>query len=197
MKVLGTKAGALLVVLVLVTGILVSCADAGNKSTMRLATRWRGIPVAEEDRCSPYKPGKDYNYSPTVEERIADRDGMRSPYDLQEFSNLRQSDIEHVVARSEAHDSGLCTQPIATRRAFANDLANLVLASPGLNRHQKRDKDAAEWLPERNRCWYAGVNINIRRKYGLTIDRAEADALEALLEQECGGSPAYGIHWSD
>ena len=32
-----------------------------------------------------------------------------------------------------------------------------------------------------NRCWFAGRIIEVRRKYGLTIDRREADILERLL----------------
>ena len=52
-------------------------------------------------------------------------------------------DIEHIVARSEAHDSGLCATDAATRRRFASDLLNLTLASPSVNRSQKSGKDAS------------------------------------------------------
>ena len=61
------------------------------------------------------------------------------------------------------------------------DLDNLTLATPRLNRHEKVAKDAAEWLPERNRCWFAATIVAVRREYGLTIDRREADALDAVL----------------
>ena len=54
-------------------------------------------------------------------------------------------------------------------------------AAPGVNRHQKSDRDAAEWLPPRNRCWFAARVVEVRRKYGLTIDRREADAIDAVL----------------
>ena len=86
-----------------------------------------------------------------------------------------------MVARSDAHDSGLCVLDDATLRAFARDLLSLTLAAPGVNRHQKSDRDAAEWLPQRNRCWFAARVVEVRRKYGLTIDRREADALDAVL----------------
>ena len=49
-----------------------------------------------------------------------------------------------MVARSEAHDSGLCRADRETRRAFAADLLNLTLAAPPLNRYVKKAKDAAE-----------------------------------------------------
>ena len=36
------------------------------------------------------------------------------------FDSLEETDIEHIVARSEAHDSGLCHADRETRRAFAD-----------------------------------------------------------------------------
>ena len=88
---------------------------------------WRSPP---ESRCSPYDRD-DYPYSPAVEARILKRDGgvIRCRYTGQTFASLKGTDIEHVVALSEAHDSGLCAAPDSTRRAFAGDL-NLVLAAP-------------------------------------------------------------------
>ena len=71
----------------------------------------------------------------------------------------------------------------ATRARFATDLRNLTLATPDLNRRNKRAKDAAEWLPVRNRCWFAARVVQVRRAYGLTIDRREAIALERVLSR--------------
>ena len=70
--------------------------------------------------------------------------------------------------------------PCAAR--FASDLDNLTLATPALNRYQKRDHDAAEWLPTHNRCWFAATIVAVRREYDLTIDRREAAALDAVLK---------------
>ena len=50
-----------------------------------------------------------------------------------------------------------------------------------MNRHQKSGKDAAEWVPARNACWFAGRVVEVRRAYGLTIDRREAAALDRIL----------------
>ena len=77
---------------------------------------------------------------------------------------------------------GGTSRPTSARRRFASDLDNLTLATPELNRYQKRDHDAAEWLPARNRCWFAAIIIAVRREYDLTIDRREAAALEAVLK---------------
>ena len=142
---------------------------------------WRGLVIAPEHRCSTYD-SDDYRYPQSLEARIvAGLGDIYSPYTGRCFDNARQTDIEHIVARSEAHDSGLCAADVATRRRFSADLANLTLASPEVNRHQKGAKDAAAWLPTRNRCWFANRVVDVRRKYGLTIDVREVDALEPLL----------------
>jgi hypothetical protein len=144
-------------------------------------TTWRGLLIAEENRCTPYD-SNDYNYSPSVEDDIiAELGGIYSPYTGECFASKSETDIEHIVARSEAHDSGLCATDAATRSQFSNDLDNLTLASPSMNRYQKVAKDAADWLPINNRCWFAATIIEVRRKYSLTIDRSEADALDQVL----------------
>ena len=159
----------------------------GSTAALVLASRsaaadtWRGLAVAPEFRCSPYI-SRDYSYPQSVvAEIVAELGGIYSPYTLEHFANTRETDIEHIVARSEAHDSGLCATDPGTRRRFASDLLNLTLAEPSLNRHDKRDHDAAGWLPPMNRCWFANRVVEVRRKYDLTIDRHEADVLERLL----------------
>ena len=159
----------------------------GSTAALVLASRsaaadtWRGLAVAPEFRCSPYI-SRDYSYPQSVEaEIVAELGGIYSPYTLEHFANTRETDIEHIVARSEAHDSGLCATDPGTRRRFASDLLNLTLAEPSLNRHDKRDHDAVGWLPPMNRCWFANRVVEVRRKYDLTIDRHEADVLERLL----------------
>ena len=141
---------------------------------------WHGLVVAPECRCTPYDRD-DYPYPQSVEPLIAKRDGMRSPYDGAVFRSLKESDIEHVVSISEAHDSGLCAASAAIRRQFARDLDNLALATPRLNRYEKSGHDAAEWLPALNKCWYARTIIAVRQEYRLTIDLREAKALQAVL----------------
>ena len=141
---------------------------------------WR-LAVAPEDRCSEYA-SSDYSYSPSVEPRIVDiQGGIYGPYTGTWFDSIRETDIEHIVARSEAHDSGLCAASDVARSEFASDLLNLTLASPSVNRHQKSDNDAAEWLPELNQCWYVDRVVQVRRKYQLTIDQAEVEAIDRVL----------------
>ena len=146
------------------------------------AETYRGITIAPEHRCAPYHPD-DYPYLQSVEAQIVAALGgaIYGPYTGTTFRSTRDTDIEHIVARSEAHDSGLCAASPAVKAAFARDLLNLTLASPGLNRYQKRDKDVAEWQPAVNACWFAARTLEVRRKHRLTIDRAEAAAVERIL----------------
>ena len=147
-----------------------------------VAETWRGLVVAPEHRCSPYDKKLDYPYPQSIEREIVRRLGaVYGPYTGTCFASTRQTDIEHMVATSEAHDSGLCARDRTTRARFASDLRNLTLAAPRVNRHEKGGKDAAEWLPDRNRCWFAARVVEVRRAYDLTIDRREAEVLERLL----------------
>ena len=143
---------------------------------------WRGIVVAEENRCSEYD-SDEYRHSASVEPQIVARMGGRiyGPYTGTYFESTSETDIEHIVAKSEAHDSGACVWTRDERRVFANDLLNLTLASPSVNRHQKGGKDAAEWLPGLNECWFAAAIVEVRVKYSLTVDEAERTVLEGVL----------------
>lgn len=106
---------------------------------------------------------------------------MYGPYTGTCFDGRHQTDIEHIVARSEAHDSGLYGRDAETRKAFARGPFNLTLASPAVNRHGERSENVAEWTPALNACWFVDRTIRVRRKYGLTIDRREAEAVERVL----------------
>ena len=143
------------------------------------------IRIAPENRCSAYSRG-DYAYPQSIELRIIaeNLDGkITSPYTGEVFSNRAQTDIEHIVATSEAHDSGLCAATRATRRRFAQDLDNLTLASPSVNRGQKSGKDLAEWTPAENVCWFAQTVVNVKSAYRLTMDLREANAAIRILER--------------
>jgi uncharacterized protein YraI len=141
-----------------------------------------GVRIGPENRCSHYD-SDDYPYPQSVEPRIVSRQGGRiyGPYSGAYFASIRETDIEHIVARSEAHDSGLCGRGSAEKRAFARDLLNLTLASPSVNRYQKVDKDLAQWLPALNRCWYVNQVVLVKRKYDLSMDRAEAETARRVL----------------
>lgn len=140
------------------------------------------ITIAPENRCADYD-ASDYSYPQSLEADIVDGMGGRiyGPYTGTYFDSTDETDIEHIVARSEAHDSGMCAASDEKKREFARDLANLTLASPSVNRHQKSAKDLAEWMPTLNQCWYANQVVLVKRKYNLTMDQAEADKAQEVL----------------
>ena len=163
------------------SALVVVLALGGGNDLAAAQTLWRGLVVAPEARCAPY--GVDaYRYPQSVEARIvAGMGGVYGPYTGRWFASPRETDIEHIVARSEAHDSGLCAADAASKRRFVPDLLNLTLASPAVNRTQKNDRDAAEWLPALNQCWFADRVVAVRQKFSLTIDPREADVLDRVL----------------
>ena len=47
----------------------------------------------------------------------------------------------------------------------------------------KSSLDAFDWAPGRNRCWFANRVLHVKAKYGMTVDRDEAAALELILAE--------------
>lgn len=92
--------------------------------------------------------------------------------------------IEHLVALSEAHDSGAAEWTQDQREAYSND-PFVLLAVDGPANNAKGDQDAAEWLPDNGayQCQYAASQVQIKDAYGLSVDQAEHDALRAVLDQ--------------
>lgn len=147
---------------------------------------WKGLVVTDEystKDCLRYSLVRDdYQYSTSSDLVIAQQlGGFYSPYDDIWYDQAGDVDVEHIVARKEAHDSGMCLATSEERYEFAHDLLNLTLATPSVNRTEKRDKDAGEWLPEHNRCWFVYTIIRVKQKYQLTIDKRERDAIQDVL----------------
>ena len=166
-----TPSLGLTAVVLLVVGAVSTIARIPPGGELYAQTSWRGLLVAPEQRCSPYD-ADDYR---SVEDRIVDDlGGVYGQYTGRWFASESDTDIEHMVARSEAHDSGLCAADLATRHRFATDLLNRTLAGPRVNRYEKVDRDAAEWLPAQNRCWFAARVIAVRQRYGLTTSTTPA-----------------------
>ena len=147
---------------------------------------WRGLIIAPENRCSPYDKKSQYPYPQSVEDIIVANMGgiVYGPYTGRIFENDKKTDIEHILSTSEAHDSGLCAASPEVRKQFATDPLNLTLAAPEVNRCNPGGKcgfDAAEWMPEKNKCWFSNRIVELRQKYKLTIDINEARTLENTL----------------
>ena len=121
---------------------------------------------------------------------LLERDGMTSKYTGDDFRHTHPSfeglDVEHVVAKKEADDSGYCDKDRLAKRRFATDPLNLAVASRETNRGTggKHSSDAAEWEPplKDSRCWFATTIIQVKAKYALSVDSKEKDALSKMLK---------------
>lgn len=153
------------------------------QNTYALEGTWRGLKIAKEERCSDYNREIDYPYSQSVEQKIVESLGNRiySPYSGKFFGTTEETDIEHIISLSEAHDSGLCSRDSATKIKFASDINNLTLSSPQVNRHEKKGHDAQGWLPEKNQCWFAKTVIDVKSAYDLSVNSEELVSLEKVI----------------
>ncbi len=90
--------------------------------------------------------------------------------------------IDHVVALSNAWQTGAFKLSLETRKAFANDPLNLLAVKGSLN-SQKSDGDAATWLPPRKsyRCAYVSRQVAVKAKYGLWLTPPEKAAILKIL----------------
>lgn len=90
--------------------------------------------------------------------------------------------IDHVVALSDAWQTGAQKLSSTTRERFANDPYNL-LAVDGPANERKGNGDAATWLPSNKsfRCQYVARQIGVKSTYGLWVTQAEHDAMARVL----------------
>ena len=102
-------------------------------------------------------------------------------FDLsQSSSNI---DIDHVVALSNAWQTGGFQLTTLQRTNFANDPLNLIAVDFRLNR-QKGDGDAATWLPpyKSYRCTYVTRQVLVKERYKLWVTPPEKAAISRLLD---------------
>lgn len=74
----------------------------------------------------------------------------------------------------------MCFADTETKRTFGGDILNLTLAS-GEVIGRKGSLDAFDWMPEMNKCWFGQRIVDVRLKDGMTVDKAEVEALELVL----------------
>nr|WP_218886316.1 HNH endonuclease family protein [Kineococcus aurantiacus] len=97
--------------------------------------------------------------------------------------------IDHVVALSNAWQTGAQQWDADEREEFANDPLELLAVDGPLNA-SKGDGDAATWLPPNTafRCEYVARQVAVKAEYGLWVTPAERDAIERVL-RGCPGEP--------
>ena len=99
------------------------------------------------------------------------------------FSSEKSTvDIDHVVALSNAWQTGAAYFDKTKRSQIANDPLNLLAVDAKLNR-QKGDADAATWLPPAKsyRCEYVARQIAVKIKYSLWLTAPEKSAMSKIL----------------
>lgn len=91
-------------------------------------------------------------------------------------------DAEHIVPLAEAWRSGAGNLDVDARRQIANDAINLEASDPSANR-SKGDQDPSTYLPPGNfRCEYTGRYMQVKVKYGLSVNPEELAALTAAVD---------------
>ena len=111
---------------------------------------------------------------------------LTSDYTGDTFDFVRGSgnniDIDHVVALSNAWQTGAQELSYSERIDLGNDPVNLLAVESSVNR-SKGDGDAATWLPPRKsyRCEYVARQIQVKHDYDLWVTPPEFDAMEGLL----------------
>ena len=123
------------------------------------AETWRGLKVCDERPRDGYdRDAFGTSYSSLEGEIIAAlpptmkaNGQVYTPYSCLAFDitpdGTAATDIEHIVALAETHDSSIADD---RRRDIASDLDNLTIADPTVTRSEKSDRDAAEWMPARH-----------------------------------------------
>lgn len=96
-------------------------------------------------------------------------------------------DIDHVVALSNAWQTGAAYFDKNVRTQIANDPLNLLAVDAKLNR-QKGDGDAATWLPPNKafRCEYVARQVAVKAKYRLWVTEPEKVAITKILSSCVG-----------
>lgn len=112
-----------------------------------------------------------------------------SLYDLAEFTDPAELEVDHVVALKEAWDSGAWEWSPETLVAFGNDTTDprtLRAVSTSTNR-SKGEKDPSNWMPPEQAVWcqYLADWVAIKARWGLTMDPSEFGRINRLLREEC------------
>lgn len=127
-------------------------------------------------------------YKPNTRDCVVLSGQLLDPYTgtMIEFQRGRDTSsavqIDHVVALSDAWQKGAQQLSPEVRQDFANDPLNL-LAVDGPANQQKRDSDAASWVPANKpfRCQYVARQVAVKQKYNLWVTQAESDAIDRWL----------------
>ena len=186
------------------------------------AAEFMGVAIAPEEKSETYDRSDWKHWTDADNDRIKTRDEVLSseslatvaidggkvrsglwagPYTGLVSDNTRDFQIDHMVPLKEAHESGGHAWDAAEKEAYANDLSNPqhLIAVKGGSNGSKGAKDPAEWMPPNRAYWCTYLNdwVEIKRRWTLTMDQAEADAISnglKVCDKYKSGDHLHGRH---
>ena len=113
---------------------------------------------------------------------LVDRYSGETIYFTRGVATSSEVQIDHVVALSNAWQTGAFKLTPESRKQMANDPLNLLAVKGRLN-SQKGDGDAATWLPPKRTFWctYVAHQIAVKVKYKLWVTRPEKAQMVRIL----------------
>lgn len=112
-----------------------------------------------------------------------------SVYDGVTTTDPGELQIDHIVPLAEVARSGPVVNgrrarpgswPPDQRTAYANDPEGLV-AVTGSSNQSKSDDDPARWMPSYDPCGYLAKYLHVKKKYNLSVDQTEHDAIASVI----------------
>lgn len=179
-------------------------AAPGSGSREDWLRRLDALPSGEADTSVPYNR-KDYKHWIAIQgacdtrETALVRDGSDvvtdpstckvtsgswvDPYSGETFTDAKKMDIDHLIPLQYAHQHGGASWDAAKKQAYANDLDTVLLTVSARENRSKGASGPGEYMPplKSYRCEYSQRWVAVSEKYGLTVGKADRQALNSGL----------------
>ena len=105
------------------------------------------------------------------------------PYSGETFTDAKKMDIDHLIPLQYAHQHGGASWDAAKKQAYANDLDTVLLTVSARENRSKGASGPGEYMPplKSYRCEYSQRWVAVSEKYGLTVGKADRQALNSGL----------------
>ena len=181
-----------------------SSSAPGSGSREDWLRRLDALPSGEADASVPYNR-KDYKHWIAIQgacdtrETALVRDGSDvvtdpstckvtsgswvDPYSGETFTDAKKMDIDHLIPLQYAHQHGGASWDSAKKQAYANDLDTVLLTVSARENRSKGAAGPGEYMPplKSYRCEYSQRWVAVSEKYGLTVGKADRQALNSGL----------------
>lgn len=181
-----------------------SASAPGSGSREDWLRRLDALPSGEADTSVPYNR-KDYKHWIAIQgacdtrETALVRDGSDvvtdpstckvtsgswvDPYSGETFTDAKKMDIDHLIPLQYAHQHGGASWDAAKKQAYANDLDTVLLTVSARENRSKGAAGPGEYMPplKSYRCEYSQRWVAVSEKYGLTVGKADRQALNSGL----------------